>query len=183
MKKLLFAIAAGCSMLAFQVNADALSILQNTRIKAQQTVSVNNLTSIFLATTNYMAGNKKYPTLEELNVPVRTLANPYHGLGADQKVPDKITAAAAGYAYFGAALNGTGAITAAATTPLAFEKPTVRNDGKLAVLFLSGKVQLVNLRAENCAGVIEALKKEVKDPNAAIWDKLAAAAKAIDEAK
>ena len=53
----------------------------------------------------------------------------------------------------------------------------------MAVLFVSGKVQVIDLKAENCAGVIEALKKEVKNPNAAIWDKLAAAAKAIDEAK
>lgn len=183
MKKFLFAILAGCSLLAAQANVDALSILQNTRIKAQQTVSLSNLSNIFLTAARYLGDNRKYPTLSELNLPVRTLANPYHGLGAEQQIPDKITDANSGYAYFGAALNGTGAVAAPTTTPLAFEKPSIRPDGKVAVLFVSGKVQVVDLKAENCAGVIEALKKEVKNPNAAIWDKLAAAAKAIDEAK
>lgn len=107
MKKFLFAILAGCSLLAAQANADALSILQNTRIKAQQTVSLSNLSNIFLTAARYLGDNRKYPTLSELNLPVRTLANPYHGLGAEQQIPDKITDANSGYAYFGAALNGT----------------------------------------------------------------------------
>ena len=77
MKKFLFAILAGCSLLAAQANADALSILQNTRIKAQQTVSLSNLSNIFLTAARYLGDNRKYPTLSELNLPVRTLANPY----------------------------------------------------------------------------------------------------------
>ena len=98
MKKFLFAIAAGCTLLAFQVNADALSILRNTRIKTEQTVSVNNLTNLYQIVAGHFEGNKKYPTLEELNLPARSLANPYHGLGVEQRVPDKITAGNAGYA-------------------------------------------------------------------------------------
>ena len=59
MKKFLFAILAGCSLLAAQANADALSILQNTRIKAQQTVSLSNLSNIFLTAARYLADNRK----------------------------------------------------------------------------------------------------------------------------
>ena len=74
MKKFLFAIAAGCCLTAFQVNADALSILRNTRIKSEQTVSVNNLTNLYQVVVSHFEGSRKYPTLEELNLPARTLA-------------------------------------------------------------------------------------------------------------
>ena len=87
MKKFLFAILAGCSLLAAQANADALSILQNTRIKAQQTVSLSNLSNIFLTAARYLGDNRKYPTLSELNLPVRTL-NP------NAAIWDKLAAAA-----------------------------------------------------------------------------------------
>ena len=182
MKKFLFAIAAGCTLLAFQVNADALSILRNTRIKTEQTVSVNNLTNLYQIVAGHFEGNKTYPTLEELNLPARSLANPYHGLGVEQRVPDKITAGNAGYAYLGAALNGAGAVDAA-STPLAFEKPSIRDDGKIVVLFLSGKVDTVSMNAKNCEEVVKALKEKSARPDAPAWDKLVAAAQAIDKAK
>ena len=182
MKKFLFAIAAGCCMLAFQVNADALSILRNTRIKTEQTVSVNNLTNLYQVVVSHFEGSRKYPTLEELNLPARTLANPYHGLATQQRVPDKITAGNAGYAYFGAALNGAGAVDAA-STPLAFEKPSIRDDGKIVVLFLSGKVDTVSVNAKNCEEVVKALQEKSAKSDAPAWTKLISAAKAIDSAK
>lgn len=182
MKKLLFAIVAGCCMLAIQVNADALSILRNTRIKTEQTVSENNLRNLYQVVVGYFEGSKKYPAFEELNLPAKTLANPYHGLATQQKVPDKITAGNAGYAYLGAALNGAGAVDAA-TTPLAFEKPSIRDDGKIVVLFLSGKVETLSLNAKNCEDVVNALKKKSAKPDAAAWSKLIAAAQAVDNAK
>lgn len=186
MKKLLFTAAfvvAGAVLPTVPLHADALSILQNTRIKSEQIISVNNLSNIYVAATNYLAGNRKYPAITELNVPVRILANPYHGLGAQQQVPDKITDATSAYAYFGAALNGTGAAGVAASTPLAFEKPSIRPDGKVAVLFLDGKTEIVNAKAKNCAEVVAALKKEVEGPKADVWAALEKAAAAIDAAK
>ena len=177
-------VAAGSVLPTVPLHADALSVLQNTRIKSEQIISVNNLTNIFVAATNYLAGNHKYPTITELNVPVKILANPYHGLGAEQRVPAKISDATSGYAYFGAALNGTGAAEVADSTPLAFEKPNIRPDGKVAVLFLNGKTEIVNVRgAENCAAVLAALKKEVDSPKAEVWTALGKAAAAIDAAK
>jgi len=187
MKKLLFAAAfvvAGTVLPTLPLHADALSILQNTRIKSEQIISVNNLSNIYVAATNYLAGNRKYPTITELNVPVKILANPYHGLGVEQRVPEKITDATSGYAYFGAALNGTGAAGVAASTPLAFEKPSVRPDGKVAVLFLNGKTEIVGVKGvDNCAGVLAVLKKSVQEPKADVWAALEKAAAAIDAAK
>lgn len=187
MKKLLFTAAfvvAGAVLPTVPLHADALSALQNTRVKTGQTVSVNSLTAIHAAVTNYMGENRKYPSLVELDVPARILANPYHGLGVQQQVPDKITDATSAYAYFGAALNGTGAAGVAASTPLAFEKPSLRPDGKVAVLFLDGKTQVVSVRGvENCAGVLAVLKKQVEGPKADVWTALEKAAAAIDAAK
>ncbi len=187
MKKLLFAAAfvvAGTVLPTIPLHADALSILQNTRIKSEQIISVNNLSNIYVAATNYLAGNRKYPTITELNVPVKILASPYHGLGVDQQVPEKISDATSGYAYFGAALNGTGAAGVAASTPLAFEKPSVRPDGKVAVLFLDGKTEIVSVKGvDNCVGVLAVLKKSVQDPKADVWAALEKAAAAIDAAK
>lgn len=187
MKKLLFTAAfvvAGAVLPTVPLHADALSILQNTRIKSEQIISVNNLSNIYVAATNYLAGNRKYPAITELNVPVKILASPYHGLGVEQRVPDKITDATSGYAYFGAALNGTGAAEVAASTPLAFEKPTLRPDGRVAVLFLDGKTEIVSVKGvANCVGVLAVLKKEVEEPKADVWAALEKAAAAIDAAK
>ena len=182
MKKFLFALAAGSCMLTLQVNADALSILRNTRIKTEQTVSVNNLKNLYQTVSGHFEGTKKYPALEELNLPARALANPYHGLGVEQRVPGKITAGNAGYAYLGAALNGAGAVDAA-STPLAFEKPSIRDDGKIVVLFLSGKIDTLSLNAKNCEEVVKALKEKSAKSDAPAWNKLIAEAKAIDSAK
>ncbi|MDR0932742.1 MAG: hypothetical protein LBM70_06965 [Victivallales bacterium] len=183
MKKLFFAIAIFAFGLTLQVNADALSILKNTKIKAQQTVSVHNLAQLFINITNYRGSHKKYPKLEEIDLPIRTLMNPYGGLNSEPAAPDKITVANCAYAYFGAVLNDVTAGGISGSMPLAFEKPSIRDDGKLYVLLVGGKVELKNIEAKNCAEVIAALKKEAQKPDEAVWDKLLLAAKAIDQAK
>ncbi|MPM82014.1 hypothetical protein SDC9_129072 [bioreactor metagenome] len=103
-------------------------------------------------------------------------------MNSQPEVPEKISDANSGYAYFGAALNGTGAASAASTTPLAFEKPSVRPDGRIVVLFLDGKVEVVNTKAKTCAEAAAELKKAIEKPNAQIWDAVEKTAKAIDSA-
>ncbi len=185
MKKILFTAlfaTAATLLLPGSLHANPLSVLQNTQIRTQQTVSVNNLANLYLTATNFLQENQKYPKLDELNLPVRSLANPYHGLGVSQQLPEKITDATSGYAYFGAALNGTNPAAVAGITPFAFEKPTIRPDGKIVILYLDGKTATVDTKAKNVAGVIAELKKGIEKPNETVWGALEKAAKAIDTA-
>jgi len=186
MQKLFFSavfVVAGCMLPVVPVHADAFSILHKTQVGAEQTVSVNNLSQLYLTVKNHLVSNRKYPTLRQLNLPPRVLANPYHALGTTQRVPNKITAANSGYAYLGETLNAFGTIPDAGSVPLAFEKPNIRTDNKVVVLYLDGKTKTVTVKARDCAGVVEALKREVKNPDAKIWNALKKAAASIDAAR
>lgn len=86
------------------------------------------------------------------------------------------------YAYIGSGLsNGKGYSCGRVETPLAFEKPWLRKDGKVAILYLSGNVFVKNIKADNCLEVVNALRKD-NYPNEPYWNNIIASAKAIDKA-
>lgn len=181
MKKL-FPVILFAALMIPALQAAPLNALQNARIKTQQLESATKLGNIYAAAVQYQSDNKTLPPLAKLDVPSAVLYRPYHALGGQHpQAPDKITDATSGYAYLGEAIGQLTPSILTVKIPFAFEKPGQRPDNKIQVLFTNGKIEQIAIDAENCAGVLAKLKPEKVDE--ALWAKLAAAAKKIDEAK
>ncbi len=107
---------------------------------------------------------------------------PFDKQSVPVKEEEKLTEKNTSYAYVGAGLsNGKGYTGGRVETPIAFEKPWLRKDGKIAILYLGGNVFVKNVKAENCLEAANALRKD-NYPNEPYWDKIIANAQAIDKA-
>jgi hypothetical protein len=67
------------------------------------------------------------------------------------------------------------------TTPILIEKPWLRNDGKIAVVDMGGRIEVRKFDAANCLEAVYKLR-EKNYPNDPYWVKLIANAREIDKA-
>ncbi|MDD5664133.1 MAG: hypothetical protein PHT71_07740 [Victivallaceae bacterium] len=95
-------------------------------------------------------------------------------------VGEKLTEQNTSYAYVGAGLsNGKKFSNGRVETPIAFEKPWLRDDGIVKVLYLGGQVESVRITAATCEDVVRYLR-EKNYPEDPYWERIIFNARTID---
>ena len=77
--------------------------------------------------------------------------------------------------------TGAEALSRASSIPVALERPCLRSDGKVGVLFLDGHVALIAGDFSDCEAVVRYLE-DASAASAPVWETLRANARAVDAA-
>lgn len=192
--KRIFMIALLTGLIGVMVmSAAPVSALWKVQRKGQEQATANNLKQIGLALMVYaLDHDDRFPTeagiaglsaLRENGITEKMLQAPSRNNAGKPSGDNKLTERDINYAYLGNVLGEVRKISHPTSTPIIIEKSSLKEGGKVLILFCDGHVISKEFGPTKLAEVVKTLMKESgieKDP---IWPKLIEAASAIDEKK